>query len=167
MTWYLVKTNWPRTEARCPGFAGLGGDVWPLDSVQTGDASTAHSEMERARTPVRLERSTELLCQDRALATRYATLCASLLPGQPAPLLLEVGLATDRTGDWDGFDVGSASGGYSLIQSEVLHGGRPAQLNRFGLFPSLSDVASYLNQREASDLEEVDGLDSRDKSQGT
>lgn len=156
MTWYLVKTNWPTTEAALAGYAGLGGDVWPLDGAP-GDAGAIHAEVMSAREAVPLVHSTEMLCKSEDLAIIYLETCAENMAGA-SPVLLEVG-SPREPGPWDGYDVGHAWGGYSLTETEVLLGGRTAALNRLGLFATLDDVVSYLANRREGGLEEADQLE--------
>lgn len=154
--WYLVKTNWPATVERCPRFAGLGGDVWPLDSAR-GDARAVHDEMMRSREFV--PGANALVCPSRDLASRYYEQVARSFPG--VPWLLQIfAMSPRRVPGLDGYDLGSPDGGYSIIESEILTQQRSgAVLTEHGLFPSELALDSFLRSRSPiPGLEDIDSM---------
>lgn len=156
--WYLVKKNWPQTLARQPGFAGVGGDVWPLDAIQDRDALAIHSSMMASRRPIDLGERSELLCADRSVAMAY---CDEVLRHYGDAWLIELQAETASDESMDGFDLGFPSGGFSVLESELITQGLAGPLlNKWGLIQTRSDLHSYMSDRASNeDLEHVDGID--------
>lgn len=156
--YYLVKTNWRPIEAACPLYAGLGGDVWPLDSAAP-DLRGVHDEMLRSRVWTPIGNSGAMLCQTRDIAVRYHDVAVRALP-HGAWLLAVHPLPVPSNSPLDGYDIGHASGGYSVIESEILAVPGPrGVLNQFGLFPATDALDAFLTSRDPeAGLEELDDM---------
>ena len=147
MDWYIVKTNWDSTEQRFPGYLGLGGDVWPLDNRRAEPSCEAiHSKLMNNRAYVALGGHEELVCTDLSLAQAYADVARTVLKARV--LLLRVGLAASGDDSWHGIDIGTPSGGFSLVETNVINRGRGERLNQWGLFQSVSQMRDFLEKHE-------------------
>jgi hypothetical protein len=158
MWYYLVKRNWRATEAACPLYAGLGGDAWPM-SPATPALRSAHGEFMRSRAWTPFGDSGDLLCQDRELAQRIHTLADTASPSG-AWLLAIHPVPAPVDAAFDGYDVGHANGGYSVIESEILiAGGARVALNQLALFPSVESLEAFLESRDPdAGLEEIQDM---------
>lgn len=156
--WYLVKRNWPQTSAICPEFAGVGGDIWPLDGVLDAMATRVHHALMKSRCHLQVGQGVELLCADRSQADAYFRETDRLAGGA---WLLELTSGADANEPVDGFDIALPSGGGSLVESELITQGRAgASLNRWGLIESKEEAMKYMAARaETDDLEEGIGLE--------
>ena len=155
--WYLVKQNWPQTAARCPSYAGLGGNVWPLDEARDAAASAVHARMLGARWHVPLGVHEELLCTDLGVAEEYFKAASERLQNV---WLLRVTAAEQGQPDPTGFDAGFASGGFSVVETELITQALDGpKRNDHGLFSTMDDVTRYMAAREENeDLEQLDGI---------
>ncbi len=151
--WYLVKRNWPLTSAAQPSFAGVGGDVWPLEGASDASGRAIHQKLMASRCPIEIGTSTELLCASLPLAEAYCDEAER----HGETWLLELRSGRTSTEPVDGFDLGFPSGGGSLVESERITQGRPGpSLNKWGLFDSKADALAYLGERDGFDeLEEA------------
>jgi len=152
--WYIVKRNWPQTAASFPEYAGFGGEVWPLDEHESVEARQMHASFMESREHVDVGDSSVSVCTNLAMARRYANLAEELLGSRGRVWLLRVGLEDDDAGD--GFDIGSPSGGYSVVETEIIHGRREGDLGDFGLFGSRKAAQEYLAARADPALEDMD-----------
>ncbi len=158
MRWFIVKIAAPQTLKVCPDYLGLGGDAWPLMGHTSWEIRRFHARFEDARSTIRLEHSTPLLCTEIGLAREYREQARRAFPERRVDLLA---LSRSEGGHKClGFDIGNPDGCFSLLESEVLIGKRKAPLNRFGLFDNISDLENYLEGRTGEeDLEEADFLE--------
>jgi hypothetical protein len=151
--WYLVKRNWSQTPSRCPNYGGIGGDVWPLDPqcgmVQQAEEKAVHSHVMAKLQQLIISGQAELVCLDRALAEEYWGIVNSRTPDG---WLLEVSLASDAVPTQGGIDIGFPSGGFSLVESELItQGRRGPDLNSWGLIANTSEAEEYMAQRESDE----------------
>lgn len=155
--WYIVKTNWAQIETRCRAYAGIGGDVWPLASIDSSEAKVIQSVFERSREPVGVGASEELLCAKLSTAEDYWKEAQRHLKNV---WLLEVRDDLGPDPKRDGFDIGFASGGFSIVESELINQGMSGpRLNHWGLVDSLDEACGYLaSRKEKPELEDAQDL---------
>lgn len=153
--WYLVKQNWP--DYRLKTYAGVGGDIWPLDTSTFQAAKTVHSRFLKSRDYLKVDEYEELLCTDLKLAKDYFSAVYSNL-GEA--WLLEAMLANVEASDIAGIDLGFPSGGFSVIETELITQSLPGpKLNKWGLIERYSDALYYLEFREENEeLEHIDKI---------
>jgi hypothetical protein len=156
--WYLVKTNWPATTVRRPDYAGVGGDVWPLDAISDRKARAVHERLMAGRSDLDLGGTFHLLCLDRLRAEEY---WEEAKRHRGEVWLLELAPGAGATEAYAGFDLGFPSGGGSIVESELITQGRMGPLlNRWGLFDSEEDAMSYLaNRTDDQDLEDASAVE--------
>lgn len=153
-SWYLVRLSWPSTSALWPTYCGLGGDVWPLGEHGSAQAIAVHDGLMSSRRYVRVGDYEEAVCIDRDLAIGYAATATAL---GIAASVIECTESPDAF--CEGFDIGNPTGGYSLIESEILvRDDAHRTLNSLGLFPSRGAAEQYLVFRRDENLEEADDL---------
>lgn len=156
--WYLVKRNWPQTAAKQPDYAGVGGDVWPLDGVPDAEARRVHDGLMASRAHVEVGQCTERLCLQRHMAEAYHAEAERRGAGV---WLLELTAGNDVDDIVVGFDLGFPAGGTSLVESELITQGRAGPpLNRWGLINSRAEAVAYMTERaEHEELEEAAGIE--------
>jgi hypothetical protein len=156
--WYLIKRNWPQTANRCPNFAGVGGDVWPLDALEDKNATAVHAAMMASRTHAKVGHGEEALCVRRPVADQY---WAEAEKNYGDLWLLKVAVDMNDLDARAGFDLGFPSGGFSVVETELIIQGLPGPaLNDWGLIDNKEDALMYMTQRHSNkDLEQVDGLE--------
>jgi hypothetical protein len=159
--WYLVKRNWPRTKARFPFYAGLGGEVWPFDFGFNFDAANKtklqnlHTRMEQSRQTVNFGSHSRFVCTDAAIAKEYFTAVEDFC-GEA--WMLEVTNANVDSSKVYGFDIGFPDGGFSVIEQELITQSLPGpKLNEWGLFQTSSEAVTYSEARKKN--EELEHLD--------
>lgn len=155
--WYIVKQNWQQTTARAPSYAGLGGNVWPLDDAVNSKASEVHSRTLRLREYVSVCGGEELLCTDASAAEEYFNIASTLMRNL---WLLRVSTAAHSCCATMGFDIGFPQGGFSLIETEILvQALATSELNSSSLFATVNDAKTYVEARKSNDaLEQLDGV---------
>lgn len=163
MYWYLVKENWAAGSAKVPDYAGVGGDIWPLMDADADAHRELHRRVFEGRTPMSFECSVDMVVTSFDDAVAYFEACRasrarhSVQPGSLQLLRLSLPGSVEDT-NYLGFDVGRTSGGYSLIESEVIVAGRATVLNQVGLFASVEEADHYLDGRTDPNLEELGTL---------
>lgn len=155
--WYLVKRNWPQSTTKCPKFAGVGGDVWPLDTLADRNAQSIHAAVMASRKHVAVNSHQELLCIDRSAAEAY---WAETVKHTGNAWLLEVAAAKPGLDAGAGIDLGFPAGGFSLVETELIMQERPGPpLNDWGLIDNLTDALAYVDYRMGDEeLEELAGV---------
>lgn len=155
--WYLVKSNWPQTVEALTNtdvkiFAGLGGDIWPLGSVESQDAKIAQSKIEQSRSYTIINQSYEIfIVSCFTKAEQYYLLAKKK---QLLPLFLELSIVSGGNGKgFDGYDFGDPEGGWSVIETEILTKRNTVFANKYlnrevGLFRSLDLMDEFLNDCE-------------------
>ena len=149
-SWFLVKTNWPATKTRVARYAGLGGDVWPFDSDGTTEKRLRdlHSRMEHSRTIVDVGVDTAFVCTSSSIAQEYF---GATKEHFDEAWLLRASLPGDASSEVAGFDIGFASGGYSVIEQELITERRDGpSLNPWGLIKTLPEALAYFDERRAN-----------------
>lgn len=156
--WYMVKRNWPQTVSRSPRFAGVGGDVWPLDALADKGAKAMHATMMASRKHVVAGSCEELVCVDLSVAEAYWVEAETRLGDV---WLLEVAAAASGIDVVTGFDLGFLSGGFSLVETELIVQSLPGPLlNDWGLIGQVTDALAYLAHRVANEeLEQLDRIE--------
>ena len=152
--WFVVKENWKRTETHFPNYGGLGGDTWPLDASDSPRASEVIKRLAKAEKLASMGGFYEKVCMDARIASDYYE--ASIELSRNCWLLRIQGV--DEQSDVDGYDVGHAFGGYSLLESEKLCEGNFSGLNEFGLFSTIRSAEAFLSNRDGEDLEDAGAL---------
>jgi hypothetical protein len=152
--WYIVKTNWDKIIEKCPLYGGLGGDVWPIESNSKNSLKELHRKILDSRTHVSFESSVELLCTNYKIAEEYYLSLKNLLNNV---WFLEVSNINNLNSNIIGLDIGYYSGGYSIIESElIIQSMKGPSLNKWGLFYSLNDALEYSDMRSNNEeLEEI------------
>jgi hypothetical protein len=155
--WYLVKRNWPQTAAKSSSFAGVGGDIWPLDALEDPNAQATHAAMMASRKPISVGDFEELLCVQLSVAEAYLV---EVQKHFGDGWLLEVTNATNGIDAEAGIDLGFPSGGVSLVETElIIQGLSGPRLSKWGLIDELTEALAYMDQRTANeDLEQLDGV---------
>src|SRR5947207_2588264 len=160
--WYLVKRNWPQTKAKHPFplYAGLGGEVWPFDPFNPAidkELKDLHTRLERSRTIVDFGSHTGFVCTDRIIADEYFVAVKS---HYDEAWLLQLTLPDIGSTQISGLDIGDPSGGYSIIESELITEGMTGpSLNQWGLIQTLPEALALLEMRKNNDkLEQMDEM---------
>jgi hypothetical protein len=155
--WYIVKQNWPATVSRHATFAGVGGDTWPLDKFTDQQSKSVHAEMMASRQHLQIGPYEEFLCVESFIANRY---WIEADKRQNGAWLLELSIATPNLGADAGIDIGFSSGGFSVVESELITQSLPGpRLNEWGLIGAFSDAATYLIDRNSTKgVEQIDGI---------
>ena len=96
--WYIVKSNWPQinqfvgASSMVKKFAGLGGDIWPLDSLESSEARKKQSKIDNGRCYLDIGKSFQIyVVTNFALSEEYfkiAKKIISLLCFSSCPLLV-------------------------------------------------------------------------------
>lgn len=154
--WYLVKKNWQPveaiiSEAMLPKtflYCGVGGDAWPLEGSPEPKASLVHECMMKTRTCIEFQPGLSgLVCCDYKVAQEYLAVANAVLG---KCMLLGLEAEGSRSVGAKGYDFGSPTGGYSLIETEIIVQRSEALmgcLNSCGLFEDLDTLQSYLMTR--------------------
>jgi hypothetical protein len=155
--WYIVKRNWPQTVTRSPKFAGVGGDIWPLDGLADRNAQSIHAATMTSRKHVAAGDYEELLCAQLSVAEAY---WAEAQKRFGDAWLLEVTAARPGVDAEAGIDLGFPSGGFSLVETELITQGLPGpRLNEWGLIDELTEALAYTDYRTRNEaLEQLDGV---------
>jgi hypothetical protein len=155
--WYLVKRNWPQTAVKSSSYAGVGGDVWPLDALEDQNAQATHAAMMASRKPVAVGDLEELLCVQLPVAEAYFV---EVQKHFGDAWLLEVTNGTPGVDAETGIDLGFPSGGFSLVETELIIQGLPGpRLSKWGLVDELTEALAYMDQRTANEeLEQLHGV---------
>ncbi len=113
--------------------------------------------MLRSRKHVAFDDHEELLCTDRSVAESYFNATAERLEDA---WLLQLEVPRDEVTIVSGLDLGFLSGGFSIVEAELLTQGLPGpRLNACGLIDTAANALAYLDARKGSDqLEQLDGL---------
>jgi hypothetical protein len=160
--WYIVKSNWSQVDqlihasSGVEEFAGVGGNIWPLDTIDSGVARKMQSRYDKGRCYLDIGESQCMhVITDCELAVEYY----ELVRGEGLnPLLLELSIAgADET--VDGFDFGNPEGGFSIIETEILCRQNYSAINKYlnkhnGLFSSIEVMNDFLDS-----LDEGEQLD--------
>ena len=166
MHWYLVKRNWEPIlqvlrssvfSGKITQYIGVGGDVWPLDMNMDAEAKHIHERVMKSRKHIPVGEDLEAcVCVDLCLAQDYYSICASQLDNV---MLLEAWQLADSGRKADGLDFGSPSGGYSVIETEIIMREDMTAcefLNSKGLFVDERSMATFVSRLEqAPDSEDL------------
>lgn len=160
--WYIVKQNWPITEKRVAEvkqnarYCGLGGDIWPLDEIDDSSAKTIHEALIKKRGFIDLANGYSFLaCIDLELAKQYFYVANSIFPN-----CMLLGLEEpEKIVSVNGYDYGNPSGGYSIIESElIIEDSSPNDmiiyLNDDYLFSTCSILNKYMSMRNEEQCED-------------
>ncbi len=157
--WFLVKRNWPGIKARFPHYAGLGGEVWPFNPDGTTDKQLRdlHSRMDHSRTIVDFGLDSGFVCTDATIAEEYF---AAMKAYYGEAWLVQASLQGGASSQTAGFDIGFATGGYSVIETELMTEGMEGpSLNEWGLIETLPEALAYLDARKDNErLEQLDEI---------
>lgn len=161
--WYLVKRNWPQVKTRLPLYAGLGGEVWPFDfgfnfdTAKKNQLQDLHARMERSEKTVKFGSQPTGICTDANIAKEYY-MAVKETCGEA--WLLEVAHPDVSFSHIYGFDIGLPSGGFSVVETELITQGLPGpKLNEWGLIQKLSEAVEYLEARNGNEkLEQLDQI---------
>jgi hypothetical protein len=99
----------------------------------------------------------ELLCTDRSVAESYFNATAERFEDA---WLLQLEVLRGELTSVSGLDLGFPSGGFSIVETELLTQGLPGpKLNECGLIDTPANALAYLDARKGNDqLEQLDGL---------
>jgi hypothetical protein len=160
--WYIVKCNWPQVDQAINAssvvekFSGLGGNIWPLDLIESSDVRKMQLSIDRGRCYLDIGESHQIyVITDYALSEKYYELAKEKFQ---APLFLELSIAGTEA-MVDGYDFGNPEGGFSIIETEILcrqnYSAMDKYLNKHnGLFNSINAMNDFLDG-----LDEVEELD--------
>ena len=151
--WYIVKSNWPQLNDLIGAspivkkFAGLGGNIWPLDTLDSNEAREIQSSFDKGRCYLDVGESQYLyVVTDYTLSEVYYELARRK---GLSPLLLELSIAGEEEAV-DGFDFGNPEGGFSIIETEILCRQNYSAINKYlnkhnGLFSSIEVMNDFLD----------------------
>ena len=151
--WYLVKRNWPHSQSinPFPLYAGLGGEVWPFDVDGTTDKQLSDLHDRKEKSEVFIDfgffpLGVHSVCTDIAIAEEYF---AAVKKHRGEAWLLKVALSHIGLSPISGLDIGNPSGGFSVIETELITQGIPGpKLNEWGLIQTLPEALEYLETRK-------------------